>query len=238
MLGKLIVFEGVEGCGKTTQIQQTYLWLLEKMRSPITPQDGLLFSIQQSVTEKNINWNAENWLLMTRQPGGTQLGLQLRELLLHHNLQEKICSRSELLLYAADRAQHIETFLKPNLAKGAIILCDRYTDSTITYQGYGRGLDLSLINDLNYIATDGIESNLTLWLDVDVEIGLARTKERGKTDLMEQTNLEFHQRVQQGYRELAKLYPHRIIKIDASRSKTEVQQQIQTILSKYLSISP
>lgn len=237
MLGKLIVFEGVEGCGKTTQIQKTYFWLLEKMRSQITTEDGVLFAIKQDVTKKNITWNAENWLLMTRQPGGTELGLQLRELLLHNNLQEKICSRSELLLYAADRAQHIENFVKPHLAKGAIILCDRYTDSTVAYQGYGRGLDLSLINNLNYIATDGLESNLTLWLDVDVKIGLARTKQRGKTDLMEQTNLEFHQRVQAGYRELAKLYPHRIIRIDASRSQIEVQQEIQRILSKYLSIS-
>src|SRR6476646_3229737 len=99
--------------------------------------------------------------------GGTELGLELRQLLLVYQGQEAIQHRAELLLYAADRAQHVEGYLKPHLAQGAVILCDRYTDSTIAYQGYGRGLDLVLIDQLNQAATGGLESDLTLWLDVD-----------------------------------------------------------------------
>jgi dTMP kinase len=124
--------------------------------------------------------------------------------------------------------------LKPQLAVGAIILCDRYTDSTIAYQGYGRGLSLSLIEQLNTIATGGIESDLTLWLDVDVEVGLARTRGRGVADRIEQADLVFHRRVQQGYTELALAHPERIERVDASLSEAVVQEQIQDILSQRL----
>jgi dTMP kinase len=142
--------------------------------------------------------------------------------------------RAELLLYAADRAQHVEQVLKPTLAKGGIVLCDRYTYSTIAYQGYGRGLSLSLIQQLNQIATGGLESDLAIWLDVDVEIGLSRAKARGKADRMEQADLDFHRRVSRGYRELATANPERIVRVDASPSEAIVQQQIQQILHNHL----
>ncbi len=214
MSGKLIVFEGVEGCGKTTQLQRCQEWLVGQD----SPEWFQRFAIS---------------LVVTREPGGTQLGCELRQLLCEDN--KALSDSAELLLYAADRAQHVKEVLKPQLASGAIILCDRYTDSTIAYQGYGRGLSLSLIDQLNSIATGGLESNLTLWLDVDVEVGLARTKNRGRLDRIEQANLEFHQRVQWGYTELAKAYPQRIVQVDSSGSVENVQQQIRLVLSQHFS---
>ena len=207
MQGKLIVFEGVEGGGKTTQMQRIQVWLQTLTNAPV---------------------------VMTREPGGTLLGQELRRLLLEYQGEEPLQDRAELLMYAADRAQHIEGFLKPLLDQGTIILCDRYTDSTIAYQGYGRGLDLSLIDQLNQIATNGLESDLTLWLDVDVELGLARTRARGKLDRMEQATLEFHQRVQQGFKQLAETYPERIIPINGRLNVDEVTEKIQFILKNKL----
>ncbi len=219
MSGRLIVFEGVEGCGKTTQLQRCHAWLAR---------EGSHKWLQR--LSANIPLSRHAALIFTREPGGTQLGLRLRQLLCEDNMT--IQDSAELLLYAADRAQHVEEVLKPQLTSGAIILCDRYTDSTIAYQGYGRGLSLSLIHQLNSIATGGLESNLTLWLDIDFEVGLARTKNRGKLDRIEQADLEFHRRVQQGYTELAKAHPQRIVRVDASLSEENVQQQIQEILSQ------
>ena len=211
MNGKLIVFEGVEGCGKTSLIQLCCEWL----RQDVAP------DVHTSV-------------VVTREPGGTDLGLHLRRLLLEFG-EHPIADRTELLLYAADRSQHVEQELKPNLAKGAIILCDRYTDSSIAYQGYGRGLDINLIHQLNAIATSGLQSDLTLWLDVDVEVGLAR--KRGTSviaDRIEKEQIAFHRRVQQGYAQLHASYPDRIVRIDASLEKEAVLAQIQAILSDRL----
>jgi dTMP kinase len=205
MNGKLIVFEGVEGCGKTTQMQLCFQWL-----------ESLNISV-----------------VLTREPGGTELGKDLRGLLLSKSANKSISEITEILLYAADRAQHIEEELKPNLAMGKYILCDRYTDSTIAYQGYGRGLDMSLINNLNQIATGGLTSDITIWLDVDVEVGLWR--KRGQAlDRIEQETMDFHRRVQWGYTELAVSYPSRIVRVDGSASQEVVQQNIQNILQKRL----
>ena len=205
MGGRLIVFEGVEGCGKTTQLQRTWEWLQGGARN----------------------------VVVTNEPGGTELGLCLRKLLLT-SVGKPIQDGAELLLYAADRAQHVEEVLNPQLAQGAIILCDRYTDSTIAYQGYGRGFSQTQLSLLNSIATGGLESDLTLWLDVDVEVGLARTRGRGASDRIEQETIAFHRKVQQGYTELALAHPNRIVRVDASLSEAVVQEQIQTILSERL----
>lgn len=206
MDGKFIVFEGVEGCGKTTQIERTYEWL----------------SAQNTADAPIVT--------LTREPGGTQLGSALRQVLLESKTSEPLQDRAELLLYAADRAQHVHRVLKPQLDKGGIVLCDRYIDSTIAYQGYGRGLSLELIVQINYIATDGLTGDLTLWLDVAPEIALARAKQRGNCNRMEEEDLTFHRRVQQGYAALARAYPQRIARIDASVSEDDVQTQIQTVL--------
>lgn len=216
MNGKFIVFEGVEGCGKTTQLQRTRQWLTNS---------GWLPTLQSKRLLKQV--------IATREPGGTDLGAGVRQLLLNP-AKELIQDRAELLLYAADRAQHVESFLRPHLAEGAMILCDRYTGSTIAYQGYGRGLDFALIDQLNQVATNGLESDLTLWLDLDVERGLARTQKRGVSDRIEQADLEFHQRVQQGFTHLAEKNPDRIVKIDADRSELEVAEQIEATLSQHL----
>lgn len=206
--GKLIVFEGVEGCGKTTQIKRSLIWL------------------QNSFIHKEV--------FVTREPGGTDLGIRLRQLLLEQKEVSQIQNTAELLLYAADRAQHVEEVLKPKLALGAIILCDRYTDSTIAYQGYGRGLNLALIHQLNDLATGGLLSDLTLWLDVNVEISLERKRGQGFADRIEQEAIAFHRRVQQGYNQLALNHPNRIVRVDASLSEAAVQEQIQAILRQRL----
>jgi len=210
--GKLIVFEGVEGGGKTTQIKAAQFWLQDLLNSATSKRD----------------------IIVTREPGGTQLGAKLRSLLLEYSGEAPILSTAELLLYAADRAQHVAEMLKVALASGTIVLCDRYTDSTIAYQGYGRGLDLNLIEQLNAIATAGLESDLTIWLDLDVEVGLSRTRGRGSNDRIEQEAIAFHRRVQQGYFELSQRYPQRIVRVDASLSESAVRDRIQTILRQHL----
>ncbi len=206
MNGKLIVFEGGEGAGKTTQIENVYRWLQS--------------CLQVSYTVK-----------ITREPGGTALGQEIRTLLLGNHTPS---DRAELLLYAADRAQHVTQDLKPALTQGCIVLCDRYTDSTIAYQGYGRGIDLQLIAQLNEIATQGLESDLTLWLDVPAEIGLLRAQNRGKRDRIEQADLAFHQRVRQGFKFLAQQHPQRLHHIDAQPPESQVHQQICSVLKPVL----
>lgn len=202
MNGKLIVFEGVEGCGKTTQMQLCSQWLESRGVS----------------------------VVLTREPGGTELGKDLRRLLLEKSEDKPVGEVTELLLYAADRAQHIEQEIKPSLALGKYILCDRYTDSTIAYQGYGRGLNMSLIHQLNDIATGGLSSDLTIWLDVDVEIGLARKRGQSQLDRIEQEKIDFHRRVQQGYTELAANFPSRIFRVDGGLSQELVHENIREIL--------
>ncbi|BAY17879.1 thymidylate kinase [Anabaenopsis circularis NIES-21] len=209
MSGKLIVFEGVEGCGKTTQMQLCGQWL-----------ESLGISV-----------------VVTREPGGTELGSHLRRLLLEKSEDKPVADVTELLLYAADRAQHVEQELKPNLAAGKYILCDRYTDSTVAYQGYGRGLNMSLIEQLNYIATSGLTSDLTIWLDVDVEVGLSRKrKDAAGLDRIEQETIAFHHRVQQGYSQLAAAHPSRIVRVDGSLSQETVHSLIQKILRDRLQV--
>jgi dTMP kinase len=209
MKGKLIVFEGVEGAGKTTQMQRLIHWL----------QASCFLRVG---------------LVATREPGGTELGRGLRHLLLKQDAGEVVSDRAELLMYAADRAQHVETCLKPELSKGTIVLCDRFTDSTIAYQGYGRGLNLNLIKQLNEIATGGLESDLTFWLDINVEAGLARVRARGGCDRIEQADLKFHHQVQQGFAELAEENKSRIVRINADRPEYEVAQEIQAIVTRRL----
>lgn len=214
MSGKFIVFEGVEGCGKTTQLQRTQQWLQTS---------GWLD-----------RWAGDAPVVVTREPGGTELGGSLRHLLLGQTTTESIHDRAELLLYAADRAQHVAGVLRPALAAGRLVLCDRYVDSTVAYQGYGRGLDRMVIDQLNAIATDGLHSDLTLWLDLDAAVGLNRAQRRSQADRMEQTGLAFHQRVQRGFSELAAAHPQRIVTIDASLSPDAVAAQIQAVLTAKL----
>ncbi len=216
MRGKLIVFEGIEGSGKTTQIRHLHQWLESKcMKGKLS--------------------NHLAGILITRQPGGTSMGQKIRQVLLQPSTgTESLTSTSELLLYAADRAQHVERILMPALETGHLILCDRYTASTIAYQGYGRQLDLNLINTLNTIATGGLSSDLTLWLKLDVAKGLKRINTRGTTDRIEQAGIEFHRRVHQGFAAQAKTQNDKFITVDGSLSQEVVAENIQTIVSTYL----
>ncbi|MDF5718339.1 MAG: dTMP kinase [Rhizonema sp. NSF051] len=206
--GKLIVFEGVEGSGKTTQIKLCSSWLQ---------------SLDISV-------------VVTREPGGTDLGLELRRLLLEAG--NSIADKTELLLYAADRSQHVHHNLMPNLAKGAIILCDRYTDSTIAYQGWGRQMNIDSIEQLNLLATDGLQSDLTILLDIDPEISLQRILQKRKLDRIEQADLAFHHRIRQGYLSLAKKSPEKIVVVNGNQNIEQVELEIQQLLISLLKISP
>jgi dTMP kinase len=174
--------------------------------------------------------------LCTREPGGTALGRALREILLHG---DPLTPLAELFLYAADRAEHVQKCILPALAAGQVVVCDRFTDSTLAYQGYGRGLDLEKIRQLNHLATGGLQPHLTLWLDLPPEVGLARKasgrgSRTGLADRLEQERLEFHRRVHQGFQTLAAAEPQRIVRIDAEGSPLEVAARIWSVVKPRL----
>lgn len=208
MSGKFIVFEGVEGSGKTSQIQLCKEWLLERNAS----------------------------VVVTREPGGTELGKSLRKFLLLSE-PNSITDRTELLLYAADRSQHVEQIIKPAISGGAVVLCDRHTDSTIAYQGWGRGISIEMIEQLNFIATGGLKSDLTILLDIDPEISLMRILRERKLDRMEQADIAFHHRVRQGYLSTAQQNSERIIVVNANQNIDKVALEIQTILRNFLKLA-
>jgi len=177
--GRFVVLEGIDGCGKSTQIEALRRWL---------PTSGLLAT------------GAE--LLVTREPGGTALGAALRQLLLHPPGEAAPEPMAELLLYAADRAQHVEQCIRPALAAGHWVLSDRYSASTAAYQGYGRGLDLARIAQLEELATGGLAPDLTLWLELPLAESLRRRGER-TADRIEASGEAFLQRVIEGFAALA-----------------------------------
>lgn len=189
--GKLITFEGIDGCGKTTQLRL----LAEELT-------GQGFSV-----------------VATREPGGTELGLKIRSALLDGG-KGSVEPLAELLLYAADRAHHVRRVVEPALAAGQIVLSDRFYDATTVYQGYARGFELSLVNQLNELATGGLKPDLTLLFDLDVETGLSRTHKRGaesvQPDRLDREPLAFHQQVRAAYLELARQNPQRFRIIPAA----------------------
>jgi dTMP kinase len=177
--GRFVVLEGIDGCGKTTQLQALRQWL---------PSSGLMAPGAR--------------LVVSREPGGTALGQALRELLLHPPQGVQPLPRAELLLYAADRAQHVEALLLPALQAGDWVLCDRFTGSTAAYQGYGRGLPLALIDTLESLATGGLQADLTLWLDVS--LAESRRRRGGRpADRIEAAGEVFQNRVAAGFATLA-----------------------------------
>ncbi len=219
MSGLFITFEGGEGSGKTTQLKL------------------LANRIRGSGTE----------VIDTQDPGGTAIGKEIRALLLHaplHTIGDRagsspITATTELLLYEASRAQLVQELIAPALARGAIVLCDRFTDSTLAYQGFGRGIDLHLIQQLNQFSTDGLVPDLTILLDLDPRIGLMRRRSEGDIetatelsvglsgwDRIESEPLDFHQRIREGYLTLAREDPNRIFMIDACLSATEIEMVI------------
>ena len=179
MKGRFLVLEGIDGCGKTTQLRQLAEWL---------PDSGLM---PDGAT-----------LHLTREPGGSPLGRALRELLLHPPDDAAPCPEAELLMYAADRAQHVQRRIRPALERGDWVLSDRFSGSTLAYQGDGRGLDRALILDLERIATNGLMPDVTLWLDLPLEASIARREERAE-DRIEAEGQAFLSRVATGFQVLA-----------------------------------
>jgi dTMP kinase len=203
MPGLFITFEGGEGSGKTTQLRP----LLAYLRS------------------------AGKDVVETRDPGGTSIGKQIRALLLDRD-NTRMAPATELLLYEASRAQLVQEIIRPALAAGRVVLCDRFTDSTVAYQGYGRGLDLHSIARLNALATDGLRPDLTFLLDLDPAVGLLRATQRvaerqAQRDRIEGEVLAFHQRVRTGYRTIAAAEPQRVIVLDASGGMAEIEARIR-----------
>ncbi len=199
--GLFITFEGADGCGKTTQMKL----------------------LAEYLEQKGID------VVLTREPGGKGLGEKVREILL--NYEGPVSDRCESFLFLADRAQNIDIIVKPAVEEGKIVLCDRHIDSTVAYQGYGRGLDIKRINMLNDIATNGQKPDLTFVFDIDVETSMQRIgKEK---DRMESAGIDFHNRVRQGYLELAKQEPQRIKVLDATKSINEIRQEVISLISNF-----
>lgn len=192
--GRFITLEGGEGAGKSSFIAFAARALSEKGHEVVT----------------------------TLEPGGTPLGKEIRELLLHQKL-EKISKHAELFLFLADRSQHVREVILPALRQGKIILCDRYNDSTIAYQGVARSLDLPFIRSLCAFATEALTPDLTLYLDLDPEIGLARTQSKRGYDRLEQETLHFHTQVRAAFLQMAGEEPERFHRIDASLPEEEVR---------------
>ena len=175
---------------------------------------------------------------VTREPGGTRLGEQVRELLLHSATD--VGRLAELFLILADRAEHVESLIRPALKAGVVVLCDRFSDSTLAYQAYGRRLPLEAVRAVEGVARQGLLPDLTFVLDCPVEVGLARTRRRragAAADRFEAEDAEFHERVRQGFLALAREDPHRIRIVDGSRSSEEVHREILAACSVELGVA-
>lgn len=208
-----ITFEGIEGTGKSTQI------MLLKAR---------LESLGKSV-------------LVTLEPGGSRIGAELRRVLLSLENRD-LCARAELFLYLADRAQHVAQVVRPALEAGRIVLCDRFADSTVAYQAFGRGLDPELLHSLNTLAVDGLWPDLTILLDLEPEVGLtravARNNAEGKTvaeGRFEAENLAFHARVRQGFTAWARRFPERIRCVDAAGAPEDIAADVWRLVADKMS---
>ena len=198
MTGKLISFEGPEGGGKSTQAKR----LADRLRS-------------LGIT-----------VLTTREPGGTPTGEIIRDLLQNDLAHEPLCDASEALLFCASRAQLCHDVLAPALARGEWVVLDRFTDSTLAYQGYGRGFDVGTLRAFNDFATGSVRPALTILLDLPVEVGMGRVGSRGGKDRIEREALDFHRRLREGYLDLARQEPGRFAVIDATRGPDDVAADI------------
>ena len=200
--GIFITFEGVEGAGKTTQVQR-----LEAVLGPD--------------------------VVVTREPGGTPVSERIRDIFL---TSDRITTMTELLLIAAARAQHVDERIRPALTSNQIVICDRFIDATVAYQGYRGGIDLGIIHQLNHIATGGLTPDITFILDLPPEIGLQRQQQsEAHRDRLDKEPLEFHRKVRDGYLSVVEAEPHRVKLIDATQSPDAVHTAILTEYQAYLS---
>jgi dTMP kinase len=201
-----ITLEGPDGSGKTTQARLLAEWLREQGSE----------------------------VVLTYEPGGTNIGDQIREVL-HDPRNTAMDARTEILLYSASRAQHVVQRIRPALAANVTVISDRYADSTLAYQGYGRGLDLETLRTITHFATGGLAPDLTLYLDIPPQTGLQRRRLGGdEWNRLDAERLEFHQRVRAGYLELARQEPQRWVMLDAARPVEEVQAEIRALVQARL----
>lgn len=207
MSGIFISLEGSDGAGKSTQAQLLSQYLID----------------------------AGYQVVMTREPGGTGISEQIREILLNPENMEMV-NRTEMLLYAAARAQHVEQVIIPALQQGKVVICDRFIDSTIAYQGFGRGFEIDFLNHVNQLATGGLVPHITLLFDIPLEVGLERIKttRKNKEDRLEQQAKEFYLKVREGYLHLAKKYPERIKLVPANQSIEEVFTVVKSHINDFL----
>ena len=203
--GKFITIEGTEGVGKSTNLAYVHEWL----------------------TNRGVD------VVVTREPGGTPLAEEIRTLLLAKR-DEAVDETAELLLVFAARAQHLQQVIKPALARGAWVLCDRFTDATYAYQGSGRGLDVATIAQLEQLVQGDLRPDLTLVLDIDVELGLQRARQRAELDRFESEAVAFFERVRAAYRALAEAAPARYAVVNAGQPLVAVQQDIDRVLQALL----
>ena len=205
--GLFITFEGSEGVGKTTQMKR----LAAKLRA-----------------------RGER-VVLSREPGGTPLGEKIRHLLKHAECGWTMVPRTEVLLFAASRAQHVEELIRPNLGRGKVVMSDRYLDSTTVYQGVARAIGPTEVSAINRFAIDGLLPDLTVWIDLEPEIGFRRIQSRNSElpDRMEQEKMEFYRAVRKGYRELANSEPGRFLVVDGAQTPEEVEEAIWDGVKKH-----
>ena len=211
MKGKFIVLEGIDGCGKTTQINELSRWL---------PKSGLI--------------NEKEALIKTREPGGSLLGKEIRDMILNKNETNPPSHLTELLLYSADRAEHISKIILPALQKGDWILSDRFAGSTLAYQGYGRGINIDIIKKLENIVCQGIKPDLTFFLEISPEESILRRKNK-VADRIESEGLEFLKKVNYGFKLIALENNWEVI--NAAEDLNSISQQIQTSLINKFSLN-
>ena len=205
---RFITFEGPEGSGKTSQLKLAAAWL-ERQGVP---------------------------LRVTREPGGTRIGEDIRQIL-HDTKNTEMSREAEILLYSASRAQHVAEIILPALQAGKIVLCDRFFDSTYAYQGYGRGLPMDALQLITRFATQNLSPDLTIYLDIDPEIGIQRRELGGDIlNRLDRETLDFHNRVRQGYLTLIREQPERWRIIDGAASIDEVHQAVKLVLARALSL--
>jgi len=207
MAGVFITFEGIDGCGKSTQLRMLTVELRARRLEVVN----------------------------TREPGGTTLGQKLRAALL--DVKEQVDPLAELLVFAADRAQHVRTVLRPALAQDKVIISDRYADATVAYQGSGRGFRPELIQQIVQLATDGLTPDLTLLFDLTIAESAVRTRRRKaakRSDRLDSEKVEFHERVREAYLEIAKANPNRVRVINAQGSAQETHELVMDIVVPYL----
>lgn len=203
MAGLFITMEGADGAGKSTQIERLKGYLSSKGYD----------------------------IILCREPGGTVISEAIREVILNPEY-EKMGNMTELMLYAAARAQLVEEVIRPALAAGKVVICDRFIDSSAVYQGIARGMGVDLVYEVNKFAVGDTMPQITILLDVKGGTGISRKKEQAELDRIEREAIDFHERVSQGYRDLAKQYPERIHKIDGTQSIEEIHEQIIQIIDQ------